>query len=134
MDISLREVLSVLSGEHERQYSRAGNEGLQRFHNHGQGPYQQLTFSWLTAAPSLHFHIEYMMLGRRSNDHSFNLREPSVPALVKAYIVSFPDRDAQQVVSKQRRRRTSKQQIVLTDVCSLTQTTISIYQSNNKNI
>ena len=73
------------------------------------------------------------MLGRRSNDHSFNLREPSVPALVKAYIVSFPDRDAQQVVSKQRRRRTSKQQIVLTDVCSLTQTTISIYQSN-KNI
>ena len=74
-----------------------------------------------------------MMLGRRSNDHSFNLREPSVPALVKAYIVSFPDRDAQQVVSKQRRRRTSKQQIVLTDVCSLTQTTISIYQSN-KNI
>ena len=43
-----------------------------------------------------------MILGRRRNDHSFNLREPSVPALVKAYIVSFPDRDAQQVVSKQR--------------------------------
>ena len=38
MDISLREVLSVLSGEHERQYSRAGNEELQRFHNHGVDP------------------------------------------------------------------------------------------------